>query len=95
MFYVNGLNKNIKCPNLPRFTECFIYHHNTQCRMETRCEIELERAVNIAAGLVENLGDDYWPIFECLEAELIKRRSRFQRLRKFKKMRESGQSGFD
>ena len=63
--------------------------------MKTVETTKLEKAVSVAASLVEDLGDEYWPIFECLEAELIKRRSRFQRLRKFKKMRESGQSGFD
>lgn len=63
--------------------------------MMSESEVKLERAVSVAAGLVESLGDDYWPIFECLEAELIKRRSRFKRLRKFKKLRESYQSEFD
>ena len=63
--------------------------------MISESEVKLERAVSVAAGLVEILGDDYWPVFECLEAELIKRQSRFQRLRRFKKLRESDQSSFD
>ena len=56
---------------------------------------KLEKAVSVAAGLVEDLGDEYWPIFERLDSELSKRQSRFKRLRKFRKLRESDQSSFD
>jgi hypothetical protein len=56
---------------------------------------KLERAVSVAAGLVEDLGDEYWPVFERLDSELSKRQSRFKRLRKFRKLRESDQSSFD
>lgn len=56
---------------------------------------KLEKAVSIAANLVDVLGDEYWPVFECLDTELTKRRSRFKRLRKFRKLHESVQSDFD
>jgi len=56
---------------------------------------KLEKAVFVAANLVADLGDDYWPVFETLEAELIKRQSRFKRLRKFKAIHESDLSKFD
>lgn len=55
----------------------------------------LEKAVSVAASLVEDLGDEYWPVFERLDSELSKRQSRFKRLRKFRKLRESDQSSFD
>jgi hypothetical protein len=56
---------------------------------------KLEKAVSVAAGLVEDLGDEYWPVFERLDSELSKRQSRFKRLRKFRKLRESDQSSFE
>lgn len=56
---------------------------------------KLEKAVSVAASLVDDLGEEYWPVFESLETELIKRQLRFKRIRKFKKLRESGQSGFE
>jgi hypothetical protein len=56
---------------------------------------KLEKAVSVAASLVEDLGDEYWPVFERLDSELSKRQSRFKRLRKFRKLRESDQSSFD
>jgi len=55
----------------------------------------LEKAVSVAASLVEDLGDEYWPVFERLDSELSKRQSRFKRLRKFRRLRESDQSSFD
>ena len=56
---------------------------------------KLEKAVSVAASLVEDLGDEYWPVFERLDSELSKRQSRFKRLRKFRRLRESDQSSFD
>lgn len=56
---------------------------------------KLEKAVSIAANLVDVLGYDYWPVFERLDSELSERQSRFKRLRKFSKLRESDQSSFD
>lgn len=56
---------------------------------------KLEKAVYVAASLVEDLGDEYWPVFESLEAELIRRQSRYNRLYKFKTMHESGLSKID
>jgi len=63
--------------------------------METLNNTKLEKALSIAAGLVEDLGDEYWPVFERLDSEFSKRQSRFKRLRKFRKLRESDQSSFD
>ena len=56
---------------------------------------KLEKAVSIAANLVDVLGDEYWPVFECLDTELTKHQSRFKRLRKFRELRESDQSSLD
>ena len=55
----------------------------------------LEKAVSVAASLVEDLGDEYWPVFERLDSELSKHQSRFKRLRKFRELRESDQSSLD
>ena len=63
--------------------------------MSEASSLKLKKAVSVAASLVEDLGEEYWPVFESLETELIKRQLRFKRIRKFKKMRESGQSRFD
>ena len=37
-------------------------------------------ARRIAAQLVETLGDEYWPAFDCLDRELESRRGRENRL---------------
>lgn len=63
--------------------------------MKTLQNSKLEKAVSVAASLVDDLGEEYWPIFESLEAELVKQQSRFQRLRKFRNLSESDQSKFD
>ena len=63
--------------------------------MNTIENTKLEKAVSVAASLVEDLGDEYWPVFERLDSELSKRQSRFKRLRKFRKLHESDQSSFD
>ena len=41
---------------------------------------ELVHARRIAALLVERLGDDYWPAFDCLDQELESRSGRENRL---------------
>lgn len=43
-------------------------------------EREIEAALHSVAQLVSSYGDKYWPIFERLEKELEKRRSRSRRL---------------
>jgi len=43
-------------------------------------EREIELALHSVAQLVSSHGDKYWPIFERLENELEKRRSRSRRL---------------
>tara|TARA_R110002020_G_scaffold145584_4_gene319030 strand:- start:7592 stop:7777 length:186 start_codon:yes stop_codon:yes gene_type:complete len=43
-------------------------------------EQEIEAALHSVAQLVNAYGDKYWPIFERLEDELDKRRSRSLRL---------------
>ena len=41
---------------------------------------DLTHARRIAASLVETLGDDYWPAFDCLDREIESRRGRESRL---------------
>ena len=41
---------------------------------------ELTHARRIAASLVETLGDEYWPAFDCLDREIESRRGRESRL---------------
>jgi hypothetical protein len=41
---------------------------------------DLTHARRIAAQLVETLGDEYWPAFDCLDRELESRRGRESRL---------------
>lgn len=83
-------------PQLPPISPVYYLQEVAEIISMKTVEItKLEKAVSVAASLVEDLGEEYWPVFESLEAELIKRQSRFKRIRKFKKMRESGQSGFD
>ncbi|WP_189582232.1 hypothetical protein [Litorimonas cladophorae] len=41
---------------------------------------DLTHARRIAAQLVETLGDEYWPAFDCLDRELESRRGRENRL---------------
>ena len=41
---------------------------------------DLTHARRIAASLVETLGDDYWPAFDCLDHEIESRRGRESRL---------------
>jgi len=48
------------------------------CRKITNEEIE--DGLNVVARLIERYGDVYWPVFERLELELQKRRSRAARL---------------
>jgi len=42
---------------------------------------DIENGLNIVAGLIDDFGDAYWPIFDRLERELEERRSRSARLR--------------
>jgi len=42
---------------------------------------DLTHARRIAATLVETLGDEYWPAFDCLDREIESRRGRENRLR--------------
>ena len=42
---------------------------------------DLTHARRIAAFLVETLGDEYWPAFDCLDREVESRRGRENRLR--------------
>ncbi len=44
---------------------------------------DIEAATRIAADLVANYGEVYWPIFSRLEKELKARQSRSARLAKF------------
>jgi len=48
------------------------------CRKIT--DREIEDGLNVVARLIERYGDVYWPVFERLELELQKRRSRAARL---------------
>ena len=41
---------------------------------------DLTHARRIAAKLVETLGDEYWPAFDCLDRELESRRGRKNRI---------------
>ena len=41
---------------------------------------DLTHARRIAAKLVETLGDEYWPAFDCLDREIESRRGRDSRL---------------
>ena len=41
---------------------------------------DLTYARRIAAKLVETLGDEYWPAFDCLDREFESRRGRESRL---------------
>jgi len=41
---------------------------------------DLTHARRIAASLVETLGDDFWPAFDCLDREIESRRGRKSRL---------------
>ena len=41
---------------------------------------DLTHARRIAAQLVETLGDEYWPAFDCLDRELESRRGRKNRI---------------
>ena len=41
---------------------------------------ELTHARRIAASLVETIGDDFWPAFDCLDREIESRRGRENRL---------------
>ena len=41
---------------------------------------DLTHARRIAASLVETLGDDFWPAFDCLDREIESRRGRESRL---------------
>jgi hypothetical protein len=41
---------------------------------------DLTHARRIAAQLVETLGDEYWPAFDCLDREIESRRGRETRL---------------
>ena len=41
---------------------------------------DLTHARRIAAQLVETLGDEHWPAFDCLDRELESRRGRENRL---------------
>ena len=43
----------------------------------------LERALSIAAQVVDLFGEKYWPIFERLESELEARRDRKARIRTY------------
>lgn len=47
---------------------------------QTVCDHEVEAALHSVALLVNAYGDKYWPIFERLEFELDKRRSKSKRL---------------
>ena len=42
---------------------------------------DLTHARRIAASLVETLGDEYWPSFDCLDREVESRRGLENRLR--------------
>lgn len=46
-------------------------------------EEDLEQAAMIAAEIVRQLGETYWPIFARLERELEARESRAKRLARF------------
>ena len=41
---------------------------------------DITHARRIAAQLVETLGDEYWPAFDCLDREIKSRRGREFRL---------------
>ena len=43
-------------------------------------DADIERALRTAARVIDRYGDVYWPLFERLEAELDRRRSRAARL---------------
>ena len=51
--------------------------------MENIATKDIEAATRIAADLVANYGEVYWPIFSRLEKELKARQSRSARLAKF------------
>lgn len=46
-------------------------------------DAELERTIQRVARIVELYGDAYWPVFERLEAEWKRRRSKEIRLKRF------------
>ena len=46
----------------------------------------LYRGMETAIALIDNYGDDYWPIFERLEAEINERESRAERLGRFRQL---------
>ena len=46
--------------------------------------VRLRRATKVAAKLVDLYGDDYWPIFDRMEAELRSIELREQKLARFK-----------
>lgn len=43
---------------------------------------QIEQGLKTAARLVDQLGDNYWPVFERLEHELELRQSRAERLKR-------------
>ena len=49
---------------------------------QTVSDHDIEAALSSVAQLVNAYGDKYWPIFERLEDELDKRRSKSKRLSK-------------
>ncbi len=52
--------------------------------LDKGCVRQLEEAAHIAANVVSQYGDKYWPIFDRIETELVARRSREERLSKFR-----------
>ena len=50
---------------------------------ESLINLRLEKAVRVAAEVVVQFGDVYWPIFDRLERELAVRADKSARLAKF------------
>ena len=55
---------------------------------QTVSDQDIEVALRSVAQLVNAYGDKYWPIFERLEDELDKRRSKSKRLSKVLQLRQ-------
>lgn len=51
--------------------------------MEEILIADIEKATKIAASVVKNYGEKYWPLFARLERELEERKSRSNRLAKY------------
>ena len=53
-------------------------------KMESVSEQRLVSALAVVAGLIEDFGGDYWPVFDALEQELTLVRQRKARLQKYR-----------